>query len=72
MGTINDYVTLFRSVGASTPAHRGFNYRHREILKALENEDGSAAARSMAEHIEVAKEQTQRDFHQRNLSLPAK
>jgi DNA-binding GntR family transcriptional regulator len=69
MATINDYVTLFRNIGAMIPAHRGFNYRHREILRALEREDGESAARFMSEHILVAKEQTQRDFQQHVVPL---
>lgn len=69
MMTINDYVTLFRSIGARTPSHRGFTFRHREIVRALEREDGEAASRALAEHIMMAKEQTQRDFQERNLLI---
>jgi DNA-binding GntR family transcriptional regulator len=67
MATINDSVTFFRNLGARTPAHRGFNYRHREIMRALTREDGEAAARALAEHIAMAKEQTLRDFEHHKL-----
>lgn len=67
MGTINDSVAFFRNLGARTPAHRGFNYRHREIMRALAREDGEAAARALTEHIEMAKEQTLRDFEDHKL-----
>ena len=67
MGTINDSVAFFRNLGARTPAHRGFNYRHREIIRALAREDGEAAARALAEHIAMAKEQTLRDFEHHKL-----
>ena len=67
MTTINDCVTLFRNIGAGTPFHRGFNYRHREILRALERRHPDMAARALAEHIEVAKTELFRDFKQRQL-----
>jgi DNA-binding GntR family transcriptional regulator len=67
MQNINDYVTLFRNLSERTPAHRGFNYRHREIMRALNKEDGDAAARAIEDHIRMAKEQTQRDFEQHQL-----
>jgi DNA-binding GntR family transcriptional regulator len=67
MHNINDYVTLFRNLSERTPAHRGFNYRHREIMRALNKQDGDAAARAIEEHILMAKEQTQRDFEQHQL-----
>jgi DNA-binding GntR family transcriptional regulator len=67
MVNINDYVTLFRNLSARTPAHRGFNFRHKEIVKALEREDGENASKYMAEHIMVAKVETQRDFEQQHL-----
>jgi DNA-binding GntR family transcriptional regulator len=67
MQNINDYVTLFRNLSERTPAHRGFNYRHREIVRALNREDGEAAARAIEDHILMAKEQTQRDFVQHQL-----
>ena len=67
MHNINDYVTLFRNLSERTPAHRGFNYRHREIMRALNKEDGEAAARAIEDHIRMAKEQTQRDFEQHQL-----
>lgn len=68
MVNINDYVMLFRSISARTPAHRGFNYKHREILRALEREDAEAAARALADHILMAKEQTLRDFQQERVA----
>lgn len=64
MGNINDSVTYFRKLGERTRAHRGFNYRHREIMRALSREDGDAAAKALAEHLLMAKEQTLRDFEQ--------
>jgi DNA-binding GntR family transcriptional regulator len=64
MGNINDSVTYFRKLGERTRAHRGFNYRHREIMRALAREDGDAAAKALAEHLLMAKEQTLRDFEQ--------
>jgi DNA-binding GntR family transcriptional regulator len=64
MGTVNDFVTLFRNLGAQTPTHKGFNYRHREILLALKRADGAAAAKAVEEHILMAKQQTQHDFQQ--------
>jgi DNA-binding GntR family transcriptional regulator len=67
MNTINDFVTLFRNLNARTPAHRGFNYRHREIMRALMREDGPAAAKAIEEHILMAKEQTQRDFQHQQM-----
>jgi DNA-binding GntR family transcriptional regulator len=67
MNTINDFVTLFRNLNARTPAHRGFNYRHREIMRALMREDGPAAAKAIEEHILMAKEQTQRDFQHQEM-----
>lgn len=70
MATINDYVTLFRNIGAGTPFHRGFNYRHREIVRALERRNPDLAARALSEHIEVAKTQLFRDFRQRKLLEP--
>jgi len=51
MGNINDYVSLFRNLSARTPAHRGFNFRHKEIIRALERENGENASMYMAEHI---------------------
>ena len=68
MVNINDYVTLFRSISARTPAHRGFNYKHREIVRALEREDAEAAARALADHILMAKEQTLSDFQQERVA----
>jgi DNA-binding GntR family transcriptional regulator len=67
MATINDFVALFRNLGARLPAHRGFNYRHREIVQALVRRDPDAAARSLAEHIEGAKEQLLRDLQERQI-----
>jgi DNA-binding GntR family transcriptional regulator len=67
MGTINDFVTLFRNLGARTPAHRGFTYRHKEIMRALMKRDSEAAARALTEHIEVAKRELFRDFQERKL-----
>ena len=64
MVTINDSVSFFRKLGERTQAHRGFNYRHREILQALFRKDGDAAAKALTEHILMAKEQTLRDFEQ--------
>jgi DNA-binding GntR family transcriptional regulator len=57
-------VAFFRSVNERTRAHRGFDYLHHEIMRALSHEDGEAAAKAMAEHIRMAKEQTLRDFEQ--------
>ncbi len=70
MGTINDCVTLFRNIGAGTPFHRGFNYRHREILRALERRNSDLAARELSEHLEVAKTELFRDFKRRKLFGP--
>ena len=70
MATINDLVELFRNIGAKTPFHRGFTYRHREILLALERRDAGAAARALSEHIERSKTELLRDFHQRRLLEP--
>jgi len=67
MGTINDFVALFRNLGARLPAHRGFNYRHREIVRALVRRDSDAAARSLAEHIEGAKKQLLRALQERQI-----
>lgn len=67
MVTINDYVTLFRSISATTMAHRGHTAKHNDILRALERQDAEGAARALAEHLLVAKEQTLRDFVQRQL-----
>jgi DNA-binding GntR family transcriptional regulator len=65
MGRINDLVELFRNIGARTPFHRGYTYRHREILEALERRDAAAAAQALAEHIEMSKRELFRDFEQR-------
>jgi DNA-binding GntR family transcriptional regulator len=70
MATINDFVTLFRNIGAGTPFHRGFNYRHREIVRALERRKPDLAARALSEHLEVAKTELFRDFRQRKLLDP--
>lgn len=70
MRTINDLVTLFRNLGARTPAHRGFTYRHKEIMRALTRRDPEAAARALTEHIEVARREVFRDFADRNLLSP--
>lgn len=70
MTTINDFVTLFRNIGAGTPLHRGFNYRHREIVRALERRKADLAARALSEHLEVAKTELFRDFKQRRLLEP--
>lgn len=70
MIAINDCVTLFRNIGAGTPFHRGFNYRHREILRALERRNPDLAARALSEHLEVAKTELFRDFKQRKLLEP--
>jgi len=67
MHRINDYVTLFRNLSERTPAHRGFNYKHREIMRALNRQDGEVAGRAIEDHILMAKEQTQRDFQQHQL-----
>ncbi len=67
MLNINDSVAFFRNLGAKTPAHRGFNFRHREIMRALAREDSEAAARALGEHILMAKEQTLRDFEHHKL-----
>lgn len=67
MATINDFVSLFRNLGARLPAHRGFNYRHREIMQALQRRNSDAAARALAEHVEGAKEQLLRDLRERQV-----
>jgi DNA-binding GntR family transcriptional regulator len=67
MATINDCVTLFRNIGAGTPFHRGYTYRHRDLIRALERRDPELAARFMAEHIETAKKELFRDFRHRKL-----
>jgi len=67
MASINDLVSLFRNIGARTPFHRGYTYRHRDILRAMERRDADAAAAMLAEHIEVAKQELFRDFQQRKL-----
>lgn len=71
MVTINDYVALFRNIGARTPYHRGYTYRHREIIRALERRDPDMGARMLSEHIEVAKKELFRDFRQRKLLKPS-
>ena len=70
MSTITDFVVLFRNIGAGTPFHRGFTYRHRDIVRALEHRHPDVAARMLTEHIEVAKRELLRDFHQRKLLDP--
>jgi len=70
MANINDYVTLFRNLGARTPFHRGFTYRHCEIIRALERRDPKAASHALAEHIETAKKEVFRDVQQRRQTLP--
>jgi DNA-binding GntR family transcriptional regulator len=67
MATINDFVELLRNIGARTPFHRGYTYRHSEILRALERRDADAAGRAIAEHIEMSKQELFRDFQQRKL-----
>ena len=67
MVTINDCVTLFRNIGAGTPFHRGYTYRHRELFRALERRNPDLAARLMSEHIEAAKKELLRDFRRRRL-----
>lgn len=70
MATINDCVTLFRNIGAGTPFHRGYTYRHEDLVRALEQRDSELAARFMAEHIETAKKELFRDFRHRKLLAP--
>ncbi len=70
MSTITDFIVLFRNIGAHTLHHRGFTYRHRDIVQALVRRDPDRAARALAEHIEVAKLELVRDFHQRRLLEP--
>ncbi|MGI0086144.1 MAG: GntR family transcriptional regulator [Nitrososphaerales archaeon] len=65
MLNINDSVAFFRKLGERSPAHRGFNYRHREIMRALFRKDGDAAAKALSEHILMSKEQTLHDFDRR-------
>jgi DNA-binding GntR family transcriptional regulator len=67
MASINDFVALFRNIGARTPFHRGYTYRHREIIRALERRDADQGVKLLAEHIEVAKRELFRDFQQRKL-----
>src|SRR5262249_23406110 len=69
MAIINDYVTLFRNRGARTPFHRGFTYRHREIIRARERRDQEAASQALAEHIEIARKELFRDVQQRRQGL---
>jgi DNA-binding GntR family transcriptional regulator len=71
MARINDFVSLFRNIGARTPFHRGYTYRHREILRALDRRDADAAAQSLAEHISRSRDELFRDFQQRNLLQPS-
>jgi len=68
---INDYVALFRNLGARTPDHRGYTAELPEILRALKHRDADAAAAALAEHIRMAKEQTLRDFRRRALMEPS-
>ena len=68
---INDYVALFRNLGARTPEHGSFTYLLPEIIEALQERNAEAAARCLSEHIEEAKEQTIRDFNKRQLLEPA-
>jgi DNA-binding GntR family transcriptional regulator len=70
MSRINDYVALFRNLGARTPDHRGYTAEIPEILRALEQRDVEAAAAALALHIRLAKEQTLRDFRRRSLLPP--
>jgi DNA-binding GntR family transcriptional regulator len=65
MATINDYVALFRNLGARTPFHRGYTYRHREIVRALERRDPVTAVRALSEHIQAARTELFRDIRQR-------
>lgn len=65
MSTINDFVVLFRNIGASNPSHTRFNHRHGEIVQALEQKDCASAVRFLVEHIAVAQEETVRDFRQK-------
>ena len=67
MVTIDDYVTLFRNISATTRFHRGYTAKHAEILQGLARQDPEGSARALAEHLLVAKEQTLRDFVQREL-----
>jgi DNA-binding GntR family transcriptional regulator len=67
MATINDLVELFRNIGARTPFHRGYTYRHQEILRALAERNPDAAAQTLAEHLEMSKKELLRDVHQREL-----
>jgi DNA-binding GntR family transcriptional regulator len=67
MAMINDFVALFRNLGARTPFHRGYTSRHREIMRALERRQPEAAATALAEHIEVARKELFRDFQRRKL-----
>jgi DNA-binding GntR family transcriptional regulator len=67
MATINDFVALFRNLGARTPFHRGYTARHREIMRALERRQPEAAAAALVEHIEVARKELFCDFERRKL-----
>ena len=67
---INDYVALFRNLGARTPEHGSFVYQLPEIIGALQERNAEAAARCLSEHIREAKEQTVRDFNKRQLLEP--
>jgi DNA-binding GntR family transcriptional regulator len=67
MARLNDYVALFRNLGARTPDHRGYTAELPEILSALEQRDAEGAAVALARHIQLAKEQTLRDFRRRSL-----
>jgi DNA-binding GntR family transcriptional regulator len=66
MSTINDFVVLFRNIGATSSSHKRFNYRHGEIVQALEQKDCASGVRSLTEHIEVAREDTVRDFRHKH------
>jgi DNA-binding GntR family transcriptional regulator len=67
MAALTDFVVLFRNIGAGTPFHRGFTYRHQDIVLALERRDADLASRMLAEHIDAAKRELFRDFRQRKL-----
>jgi DNA-binding GntR family transcriptional regulator len=69
MDRLNQFVALFRNLGASTPGHRNPQFVHRlpEIIEALERRDADGAARALREHIESSGRQTIRDFKNRQL-----
>jgi DNA-binding GntR family transcriptional regulator len=67
MGSIAQFVALFRNLGATTPEHKEFTHRIPEIVDALERRDIQGAAEALKEHINSSRAQTLRDFRSRRL-----